>query len=244
VTDMPFKLSATTIAILRDVPVLQCNQCGEYVIEDPVMERVEALLEKVDQKLELEIVEFPAIEYNEDQLCKKMEKALRAFFRKDGKLLHVNTNERSISHKVAEHLQIQFPDMNVDCEYNGRGDRGEVKKSPGNQGKPKNQMRRVFPDLIVHKRLSDNNKCLVIEIKKKNGNLATDILKLKEFTDKDGYGYTVGLLLVFDVVKKKISKVLIYKDGKEEETDNKKWESLSGLVVPDLSLGQLSEELS
>lgn len=51
VTDMPFKLSDRTIAILKGLPVLQYNQCSEFVIEDPIMERVEALLEKVDQAL-------------------------------------------------------------------------------------------------------------------------------------------------------------------------------------------------
>jgi YgiT-type zinc finger domain-containing protein len=60
VTDIPFKLSARTIAILKDLPVLQCDQCTEYVIEDPIMERVDALLEKVDQAAVLEIVQFAA----------------------------------------------------------------------------------------------------------------------------------------------------------------------------------------
>lgn len=59
-TDIPFKLSARTIAILKDLPVLQCDQCTEYVIEDPIMERVDALLEKVDQAAVLEIVQFAA----------------------------------------------------------------------------------------------------------------------------------------------------------------------------------------
>ena len=58
VTDLPFKLSARTIAILKDLPVLQCDHCKEYVIEDPIMERVDALLEKVDQAAVLEIVQF------------------------------------------------------------------------------------------------------------------------------------------------------------------------------------------
>jgi len=60
VTDIPFKLSARTIAILKDLPVLQCDQCAEYVIEDPIMERVDALVEKVDQAAVMEIVQFAA----------------------------------------------------------------------------------------------------------------------------------------------------------------------------------------
>ena len=60
VSDMTFKLSSKTIVILKDLPVLQCNNCGEYAIEDPVMEKVEALLSRMDQAAELEIVRFVA----------------------------------------------------------------------------------------------------------------------------------------------------------------------------------------
>ena len=60
ISDMPFKLSSKTIAILKDLPVLQCNNCGEYAIEDSIMEKVEALLSRVDQAAELEIVRFAA----------------------------------------------------------------------------------------------------------------------------------------------------------------------------------------
>ena len=60
VTDMPFKLSDRTIVILKDLPVFQCENCVESVIEDPVMEKVDALLGKVNQTVELEIVQFAA----------------------------------------------------------------------------------------------------------------------------------------------------------------------------------------
>ena len=237
-TDIPFKLSARTIAILKDLPVLQCGQCAEYVIEDSTMEKVEARLEKVDPNLELEIVGFSTIECSEDQLYEKVEKALRTFFRKDGKLLHIDANERSITHKVAEYLQYQFPDMNVDCEYNRRGGSGSVKKSSSTgQG--------ILPDIIVHERGTNKNNCLVIEIKKEGGNsegAKKDRIKLAEYTSSL-YEYKVGLFLVFDVGKKRISKVSIYKNGKEEKTDEK-WKRLTDLVNPVLSSGQLSEEPS
>jgi len=41
VTDLPFKLSARTIAILKDLPVLLCANCGEYEIEDSILEKTE-----------------------------------------------------------------------------------------------------------------------------------------------------------------------------------------------------------
>ena len=60
VTDMPFKVSDRTIVILKDLPVFQCENCVGSVIEDPIMERVDSLLEKVDQAAVLEIVQFVA----------------------------------------------------------------------------------------------------------------------------------------------------------------------------------------
>ena len=118
VTDMPFKLANRTIVIVRDLPVLQCTQCGKHVIEDSIKKKVDALLEKVDPRLELEIVEFSAKECREDHIYEKVVKALQTFFIKDRYLLDNDVHEVTISHKLAEYLQYQFPDMNVDCEYN------------------------------------------------------------------------------------------------------------------------------
>jgi YgiT-type zinc finger domain-containing protein len=60
VTDLPFKVSQKTIVILKELPVLQCERCNEYLLEDPVMERVEAMINKVDEAAELEILKYAA----------------------------------------------------------------------------------------------------------------------------------------------------------------------------------------
>ena len=236
VTDLPFKLSNRAIVIVRDLPVLQCSQCAEYVIEDPIKKRVEDLLEKVDPRLELEVVGFSAKERSEDHIYEKVEKALKTFFIKDRNLLSKDVNERSITHKVAEYLQYQFPDMNVDCEYNRRGNHGEVKKTLFSN-------RRVFPDIVIHKRGNKEENLVVIEAKKKGRSSLNDREKLEEFTNPNSYGYKVGLFLAFDVGEKRISEVSIYKGGNEEKAD-KKWKSLIDLVDPVLFSGQLSEEPS
>ena len=59
-TDLPFKVSERTIVILKDLPVAQCESCGEYVIADAVFVKVEALLSKADSSAELEIIPFAA----------------------------------------------------------------------------------------------------------------------------------------------------------------------------------------
>lgn len=59
-TDLPFKLRETAIVILKDLPVLQCEACPEYLLEDEVLARVDYMLARVDSEAELEIVRFAA----------------------------------------------------------------------------------------------------------------------------------------------------------------------------------------
>jgi YgiT-type zinc finger domain-containing protein len=60
VTDLSFKRLENSIVIIKDLPVLQCDNCREYLIEDAVMARVEAILEKAGVSSELEVVRFGA----------------------------------------------------------------------------------------------------------------------------------------------------------------------------------------
>ena len=60
VTDIPFKVDRKSIVILKDLPVLQCGHCREYLMEDAVMEKVEAILAKADPAAKLEIVRYAA----------------------------------------------------------------------------------------------------------------------------------------------------------------------------------------
>ncbi len=60
VTSLPFKVDESSIVIIRDLPVLQCRNCSEYVIEDAVMERIDAILSRVDAVAEVEILRYVA----------------------------------------------------------------------------------------------------------------------------------------------------------------------------------------
>jgi len=59
-TDMPFKLNHKTIIILKDLPVMQCDNCTEFLLKDHVMKEVETILERVDKAADLEIVRYAA----------------------------------------------------------------------------------------------------------------------------------------------------------------------------------------
>lgn len=59
-SDLPFKVSAQTIVILKNLPVLECENCAQYLIEDQVLSRVEELLAGVNGATELEIIRYAA----------------------------------------------------------------------------------------------------------------------------------------------------------------------------------------
>jgi hypothetical protein len=57
---MPFKTDAKRIVILKDLPVLQCASCAEFLIEDAVMAQVDMMLAEADERAELEIMSYAA----------------------------------------------------------------------------------------------------------------------------------------------------------------------------------------
>jgi YgiT-type zinc finger domain-containing protein len=59
-TDLPFKVSDTTIVILKGLPVLECGSCPEYLISDFAMGHVDEILARVDGSAELEIIRYAA----------------------------------------------------------------------------------------------------------------------------------------------------------------------------------------
>lgn len=60
VTSLPFRLGAGTIVVVKDLPVFECGNCTEFLIEDAVMARVDGLLLNVDTGAEIEVVRYAA----------------------------------------------------------------------------------------------------------------------------------------------------------------------------------------
>jgi hypothetical protein len=135
--------------------------------------------------------------------------SLSTFMDRDCYLLHRNIYERSITHKLAEYLQLNFLHFNVDCEYNGDIENivnyrkqlditEEEMIEIARQKIRDDETYSVYPDIIIHKRDTNDYNHLVIEVKKGNGNSkdkAFDLLKLKKFTTQ--YGYRLGIYLEF-----------------------------------------------
>lgn len=129
---------------------------------------------------------------NHDWIVLNFEKSLKTFLEKEIDLLEVNANERSLAHKLAEHMQVNFSKWNVDCEYNRN--LLNIKKD--------SKHKRVNPDIIVHKRKTDKN-ILVVEVKKTkksiySNEIQKDRERLHEFTSFP-FNFSLGLLVVFNI---------------------------------------------
>jgi len=158
--------------------------------------------------------------------------AIVALYRYDGYLLVNDVNERSITHKLAEYLQQEFPNWNVDCEYNRLN--GNTKKLRAVFDKYKKHFltdekrifedrvaRTVYPDIIIHKRGSHEN-LVVIEVKKSGGGpLKPDVKKLKAFTDDAEYKYFIGLLLILDSETQ--ASIQVIQHGAKRAAESERW---------------------
>jgi len=58
VTSLPFKIDYNSIVIIKELPVLQCQNCSEYLIEDEVMEKIDTILNRIEKTAELEVLSY------------------------------------------------------------------------------------------------------------------------------------------------------------------------------------------
>ncbi len=135
-------------------------------------------------------------------VCRRVVAAICRLDQHDRGLLARDANERSITHKLAEHLQREFPDWHVDCEYNRRGESPKRLNLPLEGLKVDagaTEARTVFPDVIIHRRGTDRN-LVVIEVKKRSGIEDTkDREKIEAFSRSPEYHYEYGLVLKLGV---------------------------------------------
>ncbi len=154
-----------------------------------------------------------------DQVKERATRTVRTVLVRDSFLLEHAVHERSITHKLAEYLQQEFPDYNVDCEYNKHG--LAVKRLPRQCQDSLKEKEYVYPDIVVHWRGSDDSNLLVIEAKPKIHSLVSgcDAAKLIEFTKPDGeYRYHLGLFMCFNGLGE--PKLVWFENGREESPES------------------------
>jgi len=114
-----------------------------------------------------------------EDVLNRMEIAYKKLIEKDSYLLEVDANERSITHRLAIHLEELFPGYDVDCEYNRDGiDSKKLKEFKEKVESDYNNETNVYPDIIVHHR-GEKENLIVIEAKKTSSSDFLDKEKLE-----------------------------------------------------------------
>lgn len=128
----------------------------------------------------------------------RIREAIDLLLKHDSYLLTCDLNERSITHKFAEHLQRGFPEWHVDCEYNRDHHDPKRLDLPPRHDISSDDLhaKTVFPDIIIHHRDTDDN-FVVIEVKKSSNPEGDewDLRKLRAF--KEQLGYQIAMFVRF-----------------------------------------------
>lgn len=139
--------------------------------------------------------------------------ALQEFYAREKFLLEKDAGERALTHRLAVHVEAQFPGWEVDCDYDRLGERmmrlphGTIVSTDDRLSKS------VFPDIVVHQRAIPNN-LLAIEVRKASNHrpLDHDQHKLQALTDPHlWFAYAIGVLLTLD--KAGVASSAVYAGG-------------------------------
>lgn len=141
------------------------------------------------------------------EIVNKINRAIDKLYSSTGDkyLFDCSVCERCLMFRLAHYLQLEFLDYFVDCEFNKMGFesyKSQLKMEPSRDG---NGLKRMFADIIIHKRgesIEGNLVCL--ELKTSKRLILDDLVRLKNMTNLEGfiseltnyvYGYKLGVSL-------------------------------------------------
>ncbi len=143
----------------------------------------------------------------------KVVNAIREFYQHEAYLLEKDLGERTLTHRMAVHIERQFDGWEVDCDYNRLGERllklphGSIVSTDDELGKS------IFPDIVVHHRAVPEN-LLAVEVRKAINHqpLEHDHHKLRGLTDPHlWFAYRLGVFLILG--KKQVTASDVYLGG-------------------------------
>ena len=139
--------------------------------------------------------------------------ALGEFYARESHLFEKDLGERTLTHRLAVHLEKHFGGWEVDCDYDRLGERtlrlpkGSIVSTDDHLGKS------IYPDIVVHQRAIPNN-LLALEVRKERNHQPPehDQHKLRALTDPHlWFAYRIGALLTLG--KKNVTSSEVYVGG-------------------------------
>ena len=132
----------------------------------------------------------------EEEVKSILRRATDQIMQEQPELLGLDVTERALSHHLARYIAKLIPGYDVDVEYNRHGlDPKCLNLPPRNKLNGKAKPTIVLPDIVVHKRNTDTNNILVVEMKKSRRDIEFDELKLKAFRRQLSYQYAAHVIL-------------------------------------------------
>lgn len=129
----------------------------------------------------------------------RLKLALSLLGYEDVHLFRVDSSERSLSGRLACHLQNVFEELHVDVEYNrhGRSPKQLSLSEECANKKDEQGLSLVYPDIIVHRRGSDDFNLLAIEVKKSSNSRGRecDDTRIHAYRTQLGYRHAVRVEL-------------------------------------------------
>ena len=165
--------------------------------------------------------------------------ALSEFFNNDSVLLDYKTEKDAVAERcmvfhigwyMLEKIKAleRFEGFNIDCEYNRNFSHPKSMYKETYEG-IRQKIKDTYPDLIIHKRRSNDENLVVMEFKKGRAEKTArdqDIEKLIYFTNPENeYRYKYGFYL--ELYKMKYAKIKVFQDGKEMGSLNYKFEAIT-----------------
>lgn len=159
---------------------------------------------------------------NDDEIMKMVEITLDEVYKNEEYIFVNDVCERNLVFHFARYFYHVYEkysgekNYSIDCEYNRN-------KSGFSERKYKELLydgkkHKIYPDVILHQRGSNDNNILAIEFKKYNNinnkERKKDFMKLEALTDRKlVYKYKLGLFIVLGKTRRKV-KIYKFKDGK------------------------------
>jgi hypothetical protein len=147
----------------------------------------------------------------------KVVAALKGFYARETFLFEQDLGERALTHRLAVQLERQFPDFEIDCDFDRLGPRtlnlprGSIVSTDDHLGKS------VYPDIVVHQRAVPNN-LLAIEVRKATNHqpVEHDRHKLRALTDPHiWFAYWIGVLVTLG--KNAVTSSEVYVSGQPHD---------------------------
>lgn len=132
-----------------------------------------------------------------DEVNALVNSAIDSLVESEQAIFDLDVNERALAHQLARYMSEKVqPPLSVDCEYNRHSSNPKRLNLP-----PRTALDRgirettVFPDIIVHRRGTDEQNLLVLELKKPGEAIDYDALKLRAFLTELGYAHAAHVIL-------------------------------------------------